>query len=63
WDQYADIRQLHQMSNEVGKIYDLYEKKDKFQFEQVHDFHRMSAEMRAKAIEWLLKQSESTSRF
>ncbi|MEM9936490.1 MAG: alpha/beta fold hydrolase, partial [Bacteroidota bacterium] len=47
WDQYADIRQLHQMSNEVGKIYDLYEKKDKFQFEQVHDFHRMSAEMRA----------------
>ena len=50
------------MSTEVKKIYDLYGKEEKFHFEQVHDFHRMSAEMRAKAIEWLLKQSQSSSR-
>ncbi|MEM7514336.1 MAG: hypothetical protein AAF388_25645, partial [Bacteroidota bacterium] len=63
WDQYADMRELQQMSTEVKKIYDLYGKEEKFHFEQVHDFHRMSAEMRAKAIEWLLKQSQSSSRF
>ncbi|MEM8897170.1 MAG: alpha/beta fold hydrolase [Bacteroidota bacterium] len=63
WDQYADMRELQQMSTEVKKIYGLYGKEEKFHFEQVHDFHRMSAEMRAKAIEWLLKQSQSSSRF
>jgi pimeloyl-ACP methyl ester carboxylesterase len=53
WDQYASFSDVQNCMNEVKKVYDLYNQKDKMKLFAPEDYNRFSDDMKEKVIFWM----------
>jgi pimeloyl-ACP methyl ester carboxylesterase len=53
WDQYASFADIQHCMNEVKKVYDLNQVKDKVELFAPEDYNRFSNEMKEKVISWM----------
>ncbi len=53
WDQYASFSDIQHCVAEVGKVYDLYQAKDRIELYAPEDYNHFTNEMKDKVVDWI----------